>query len=140
MTDEQAGFDVGEVVHYWYIEAGEALQVADHLAEKRDYSYALFFGHLAVEKMLKALYAYRNQQHAPPIHNLLRLARLAGLEPDETRTEALIIITAFNIEARYPDVKRTFRQRCTPEFAAREMARIKEVFGWLGSLLPSEGA
>jgi len=138
MTEDQSDFDVGEVLRYWLVEAGEALQVADHLIEKADYSYALFFGHLAVEKTLKALYASRIKQHAPPIHNLLRLARLAGLEPDETQTEALLTITAFNIEARYPDLKRAFRQRCTPEFAAREMAQIKEVFRWLRSLLPLE--
>jgi HEPN domain-containing protein len=136
MTEDQSDFDVGEVVDYWLVEAGEALQVADHLLEKADYSYALFFGHLAVEKTLKALYANRIRQHAPPIHNLLRLARLAGLEPDEAQTEALLTITAFNIEARYPDLKRAFRQKCTPEFATREMARIKEVFRWLRSLLP----
>ena len=29
---------------YWVTEAEEALTVADHLLEKGDYSYALFFG------------------------------------------------------------------------------------------------
>jgi HEPN domain-containing protein len=123
-------------VAYWLTEADESLQVADHLMEKGDYSYALFFGHLAVEKVLKALYAGKRNEHAPPIHNLLRLARAAGLEPDEAQTDALITITAFNIEARYPDIKRAFRERCTPEFTAHQMATIKEVFQWLKSLLP----
>jgi HEPN domain-containing protein len=40
-------------------EAKESLGVADHLREKADYSYARFFGHLAVEKTLKALYVAR---------------------------------------------------------------------------------
>lgn len=136
MTVERSEFDVQAVVQYWLTEAVEALQVADHLVEKGDYSYALFFGHLAVEKMLKALYAQRLQEHAPPIHNLLRLARATGVEPDESQTEALITITAFNIEARYPDLKRTFRDKCTPEFTARQMGTIKEMFTWLRSLMP----
>jgi len=55
MKSEQ--FDVERVKTYWLTEAEEALQVADHLLEKADYSYALFFGHLAIEKLLKALYA-----------------------------------------------------------------------------------
>jgi HEPN domain-containing protein len=46
----------------------------------------------------------------PLTHNLLRLARAAGVEPDQEQEEALITITAFNIEARYPDLKRAFRQ------------------------------
>jgi HEPN domain-containing protein len=44
-----------EIVAYWKVEAEESLKVAHHLIEKKDYSYALFFGHLAVEKLLKAL-------------------------------------------------------------------------------------
>ncbi len=102
-------FNANQIVNYWLTEAEETLEVAEHLVEKGGYSYALFFGHLAVEKMLKALYAAHNQEHAPHTHNLLRLAHSTGLELDEARTEVLITVTAFNIEARYPDVKRTFR-------------------------------
>ena len=107
--------------------------VADHLVERGDYSYVLFFGHLAVEKELKGLYAIRRGQHAPPIHNLVRLAKAAKLEPDEALTRVLIEITAFNIEARYPDLKREFRRKCTREYAAGQMAAIRETFTWLRS-------
>ncbi|MCD6344461.1 MAG: HEPN domain-containing protein, partial [Anaerolineae bacterium] len=43
-------FNTERVVTYWLAEAEEGFQVAEHLLEKGDYSYALFFGHLAVEK------------------------------------------------------------------------------------------
>lgn len=105
--------------------------------DKQDYSYALFFGHLAIEEILKALYAHRVEQHAPPIHNLLRLARAAEIEGDEAQTNALITITAFNIEARYPDLKRSFRSKCTPDYTSRQMTLITETYQWLRSLLPS---
>lgn len=42
--------DIKVVESFWVAEAIEALQVADHLIEKEDYSYAFFFGHLAIEK------------------------------------------------------------------------------------------
>jgi HEPN domain-containing protein len=129
-------FNIEQVKTYWITEAQEALDVADHLVEKGDYSYALFFGHLAAEKLLKALYVTRREEHAPPIHNLFRLAAAAGLKPDKLKSDLLIRITAFNIEARYPDIKRAFRKRCTAEFAIREMQLIKEIFQWLKSLLP----
>ena len=128
--------DVENLKVYWLTEAEEALQVADHLLEKEDYSYALFFGHLAVEKILKALYVVQCGEHAPPIHNLLRLSKAAGLKLNEVKADALIRITGFNIEARYPDVKRAFRQKCTAEFTGSQMQIIKEVFQWLRSLLP----
>jgi HEPN domain-containing protein len=97
------------------------------------YMYALFFGHLAMEKELKGLHAIRQGQHAPPIHNLLRLAKAVGLEPNEAQTDLLIRITAFNIEARYPDPKRDFRRNCTVEYAAEQMAAVREVLAWLKS-------
>lgn len=129
-------FDPKTVVRFWREEADDAFRVAEHLVEKADYSYALFFGHLAVEKILKAIYAARRGEHAPPIHNLVRLARAAPIELDDQQIETLARITAFHLEARYPDVKRHFRERCTPEYTQQQMAVISEVPGWLRSLLP----
>ena len=125
------------VARSWLTEGEEALIVAGHLVEKADYSYALFFGHLAVEKVLKGLHAVRKGEHAPPIHNLVRLAKAVGIELDEARTEVLLRITAFNIEARYPDLKTGFRQRCTPEYADEQMMVIREMCKWLKSHLTS---
>ena len=45
--------DKKDIINYWDSEAKESLQVAQHLFDKKDYSYALFFGHLAIEKLLK---------------------------------------------------------------------------------------
>ena len=59
---EPEGFDVEQVKTYWLTEAQEAIEVADHLVEKGDYSYSLFFGHLAIEKLLEG--ALRRQASA----------------------------------------------------------------------------
>ena len=129
MSDEQ--LDIEKIKSYWIVEADEALDVTDHLFEKKDYSYALFFGHLAVEKILKSLYVSNKREHAPPIHNLQRLANLTGISLDEDKTEKLILISSFNIEARYPDVKRSFREKCTKEFTLEQICIIKEMYKWL---------
>jgi len=127
---------VKRAITYWQEEAKEALQVADHLYEKQDYSYALFFGHLAIEKILKALYVARRNEQAPPVHNLVRLAEVAGLAMDAQRKDSLIRITTFNLEARYPDESRNFRKICTEEFTRLELTRIKELFQWLNNMIP----
>jgi HEPN domain-containing protein len=129
MTDEKLHKSI--VKSYWISEAEEALVVANHLFEKEDYSYALFFGHLAIEKILKALYVDRKKEHAPLIHNLPRLARLAGVSLNEEKKERLLLITSFNIEARYPDLKRSFRKKCTRKFTDEQMQSITEIFQWL---------
>jgi HEPN domain-containing protein len=127
--------DTQRVKRYWTDEAQEALKVAGHLFEKQDFSYALFFGHLALEKLLKALFVVKNKEQAPYIHNLLRLAESIKIPLTEKRKEQLLRITTFNLEARYPDEKRSFRNKCTEEFAAGELANIEEVFKWLELML-----
>lgn len=129
--------DNQRVGKYWEEEAEEALKVATHLLEKGDYSYALFFGHLAVEKILKALYVSRKGEQAPYSHNLARLAEGAGIELSETRITQLITVTAYNLESRYPDEKRSFREKCTEGFTKNELSAIKELFAWLKSMLKS---
>ena len=131
----QKKLDIPSIKKYWMDEAKEALDVTEHLFEKKDYSYALFFGHLAVEKMLKALYVKKKKEHAPPVHNLQRLAKLAGIPLDEDKTDKLILISSFNIEARYPDLKRSFRKKCTRQFTELQIQTIKEIYEWLKGML-----
>jgi len=126
--------DIENISFYWRNEAKEALEVAGHLYEKEDYSYALFFGHLALEKLLKALFVERKNEHAPPIHNLFRLSKLADIQVNENQKSTLMHVTTFNIEARYPDIQRSFRRKCTKEFTQIQMENIKELFAWLKTL------
>ena len=109
-----------KTIDYWLEEAEEALKVADHLFEKKDFSYSLFFGHLAVEKFIKAIYVQQ-----------------AGIVMSPELKETLIIITAFNLESRYPDEKRSFRIKCTKQYTQVELTKIREVIKWLKSIMQS---
>ncbi len=124
-----------EIVDYWVTEAEESLSVAEHLFEKEDYSYTLFFGHLAVEKIIKAILVLNTNLQIPRSHNLLRLAQETEIEITEEQKLSLIRITAFNLESRYPDYKREFRNKCTLQFTKLELEKIKEIFIWLKSKL-----
>jgi len=128
--------DIQKVKDFWRDEAEEALKVAYHLFEKKDFSYSLFFGHLAVEKILKAVYVVVKEEHPPYIHNLIRLAEAIDIHMTEKQRDDLIRITSFNLEARYPDEQRSFRKKCTVDFTRLELERIGEVFQWLKSMLP----
>lgn len=127
--------DIQRVKNYWLEEAEDDLRVMHHLFESGDYSYALFFGHLAVEKILKAVYVIRKGEHAPYSHNLQSLAELAEIELSDDKITKLKKITEYNIKARYPDQKRVFRKKCTKEFAGEEIRQIGETFVWLKSLI-----
>jgi HEPN domain-containing protein len=133
VNSEPANMD--GVARYWIDEGEEAFTILQHLFERGDYSYALFFGHLAVEKLLKAAYVLQKKEHAPPIHNLSRLARMTGISLSPERREQLAMITSFNIEARYPDLKRSFRNKCTREFATEQIKGIQDVMKWLREIM-----
>ncbi|MBC2696633.1 MAG: HEPN domain-containing protein [Desulfobacteraceae bacterium] len=126
-NDEKKKINVQEIKEYWLEEALEALNVADHFYEKNDYSYSLFFGHLAIEKLLKGLFVLKKGEHAPYIHNLQRLAEILDIKLTDDQTEKLITITRFNLESRYPDQKRSFRKKCTKEFTENELKKIRNV-------------
>lgn len=127
--------DIQKIKEFWIDEAEEGLQVAWHLFEKKDFSYSLFFGHLAVEKILKAVFVIRKGEHPPYIHNLQRLAEIAEIGLSDSQIEQFIKISSFNLKARYPDQKRDFRKKCTEEFTLKELKEIEEVMKWLKSML-----
>ncbi len=62
-----------------------------------------FFGHLVIEKLIKAIAVKNDLSVVPKIHDLNKLANAAGLVVDFNLADLLDVITAFNIEARYPD-------------------------------------
>ena len=58
-----------------------------------------------------------------------------SINGDEDKIEKLILISSFNIEARYPDLKRSFRKKCTKEFTTEQMQIVKEIYKWLREMI-----
>lgn len=127
--------DTGKVKDYWIAESEYDLKVAWDNFNAENYSYALFFGHLVIEKILKAIYVDRKKEHAPFIHNLLKLAEISEISIDQAQKDALNEITRFNLESRYPDDKKSFRKECTEDFTRNWLNIIEEIYKWLKSML-----
>jgi HEPN domain-containing protein len=118
-------------VNFWIVSAEKDWQVAGHLFEKKDYTYALFFGHLTLEKILKAFYVQSFSKNPPLTHRLIYLAEKIGIQLSEEQVELLEIVTDFNLEARYPDEKFSFNKRCTYGFTVNYLNKIEEMRLWL---------
>ena len=118
-------------IQYWLESADEDWRVSAHLFDKGDYPYSLFFGHLTIEKILKALYVDRINENPPYTHRLVYLAERVSLDLTELQLELLETITDFNIEARYPDEKFSFKKRCTKDFTEKHLRNIEEIKEWL---------
>lgn len=124
-------FLMSRKIYYWKTSAEDDWIVAYHLFEKGDYSYALFFGHLTLEKLLKALYVAKIDKTPPMTHRLVYLAEKADVKLTDEKLEILEIVTDFNLEARYPDEKFIFRKKCTKEFTLHYLNQIEEMKEWL---------
>ena len=120
-----------EKVNYWVSTAENDWRVAGHLFEKGDYPYALFFGHLTLEKLLKAVFIKKFDESPPFTHRLVFLAEKAELLVTAEQLELLEIVTDFNLEARYPDEKFSFFKKCTAQFTQNYLTKIEELKKWL---------
>jgi len=119
------------MVRYWLKTASTDWKTAHHLFEKRDYVNALFFGHLYLEKLLKAAAVQHTQSAAPWGHKLVKLADTANLALTPEQTALLARITEYNIKARYPDWKFEFYKTCTKKFCQNELGEIEGFAKWL---------
>ncbi len=115
-------------IEYWRNSAKEDWRVADKLINDGDCRHGLFFAHLALEKVLKALVCQKTRDVAPRIHNLVRLAELTALEFEDHRIDLLAEMNQFNIEGRYPEYHAPAPQ---PEEAINYLKRSEEVMSWL---------
>jgi HEPN domain-containing protein len=119
---------MNEVVAYWLETSAHDKDTMDVLYENARYSDALFFGHIILEKILKALVVHSTGKHAPFTHDLVQLHKLAGVELDEKEIDLLDQVNDFNIRARYPERKMEFYKQCTKEFSEPYLTKITGLY------------
>ncbi len=126
-----------DLVEYWVKSAENDYEAMQIMFSSKKNTWALFLGHLVIEKLLKGLYAKNNVEspYAIKSHNLLALAEKCNLELTDKQVEKLQIITQFNLSARYDDFKESFYKKCTDEYTMVQVKNIEEVRIWLKSLL-----
>ncbi len=123
--------DIRKLVTYWTEMAEEDISVARQLFKAKKYAYALFFCHLAIEKMLKAVVVKKTQDHASWTHNLPFLAGRANLALDKSDMEFLAEMTRWNLEARYPSDIETLKKSATNLEVQGKFKRTEEFLKWL---------
>lgn len=97
--------------------------------ESKHFDWSLFVAHLAVEKLLKALWIKNNESNTPPkIHNLLRLAEGAGLSLTGDEQHLLGEANEFQIETRYAEFKLEFYKKCTPVFTKAYLEKLEALY------------
>jgi len=128
---DNSQLDINKIVKHWIDTSDNDFEAMLTLFRSEVYHWALFMGHISIEKLLKAYYVKENQNHAPFTHNLYRLAELSNLEINEEYAEWLFKITTFNLNARYDDYKKEFYTICTADFTKEWIEKIKILQQWI---------
>ena len=127
--------DIEKIYLHWIGQSERDFDTMNTLYNAGDYHWALFIGHLVIEKLLKAKIVKETGSHAPYIHDLRRLAKLSGIEFDDTQKRILDTLTTFNIATRYDDYKQEFYKKCTKDYASEWINKINEIRIWIKSKL-----
>ena len=125
--------DKEKIIEYWRSHAKYDMETAQVMFDARRYPYCLFMCHLAIEKIPKARYVEKMNQHAPYTHDVRGLAKEIGLQPSEERLTLLFEINEFNMEARYPDWQDEFYVKATETYTQKYLGLTKDLFVWLNT-------
>lgn len=129
MNKEQ--FDKQKIIDLWITGSNDDFETMVAMLDAKRYSWSLFLGHLVIEKLIKAYFVKINEDYPPYIHNLLKLAIESKIEITDDLKFKLTTISAFNLNARYDDYKRSFQSKCTPEYTFEWIDKIKVLRLWI---------
>ena len=123
MTDKE------KQIAYWVSAAIDDLESIDYLFNGKKYVQALFFSHLSLEKILKALWVKHNDLNFPPkTHNLTYLFENSKIELSEEQTDFLQTMNVYQIEGRYPDYISMLHNTTTKQKAETIINESKKLF------------
>ena len=123
---------VEKLIAHWVEGSDKNFEDMMAIYEAKRYDWALYIGHLSLEKLFKALYIkVTGKREVPFIHDLIKLARFCNLGDDQELIAKLAEINLFNIEAKYETEKKEFYKRCTKEYTETQIKIIKEIREWL---------
>ena len=131
MTLEQA-------VRLWVEEAEHDLEVAASLSASGFHSNCAVSCEQSAEKLLKALWIYRNKQGPPRHHRITDLAASLGAPP--TVVAAARLLEPDYIVARYPDAAMvTPYTRYGATDSEERLQAAREIAAWVRQRLAEEG-
>jgi HEPN domain-containing protein len=123
---------IEEQIEYWKTGSAEDLAAAESLLEKGHLRHCLFFAHWALEKMLKAHVVRTTRDAAPRLHNLVRLAQMAGLKSNDEQMKFLRRFDLYQLEGRYPDAQQVALDQ---GLTRQELQKATETWQWLKTQL-----
>ena len=120
-----------QTINDWLKSAKRNLSASQDLFKTKHYVECLFFCHLSIEKILKAIIVKKTKKAPLPIHNLLKLSEKTSIGFSKEKLKLLAEINEFSIRARYDNVKFKFYKKATKEYTQKYLQKIKKLYLWL---------
>ena len=129
MTKEQ-------YIDYWIETAQNDWVTVEAMFSTQRYMHCLFWAHLVLEKLAKAIWVKTHQENIPPkVHNIVWLLNESNVDLGEEMTTFISEFNKFQISGRYPDYANVIYKMCTIEFTKEQLEKVKEVITCLHKML-----
>ena len=90
--------EIKKLQEYWQKTSKRDYDTMLGLFKIKRYPESLFFGHIVLEKILKAHVVKNTKKGAPKIHNLIKLMELASLDLPEDDKNLLDLVNIFGLK------------------------------------------
>jgi len=104
---------------------------AEAMFKTKRYVYVVFFCHLSLEKLLKAVVCRVIQRIPPKTHDLLLLTKLSNLKIPTLHQLVIARLTAVSIPTRYPEDISKLTKQYTALVAQKYLKETKSLLKWL---------
>lgn len=97
--------DIRKQIDYWQSGSMSDFETAEILVANKKFIDGLFFCHLSIEKILKALFVKETGEAPPKSHNLNYIQEIAKVEVTEQQRLLMSVLMKYQLEGRYPDYR-----------------------------------
>ena len=126
----------GNYINNWIEQAEDDWRAVNALFQGKNYLQSLFFGHLVIEKLCKALWIKHNDSNIPPrTHNLLFILSKVPINVPEDKSELLLKLNRFQLESRYPENIAEIKNICDQKYTSGMINEINNLKQWLLEML-----
>lgn len=110
------------------LQAEDDWAAVDVLFNGKRYLQSLFFAHLVIEKICKALWIKHNDANVPPrTHNLIHLLSTTPITLEDAETEFMIMLNRFQLEGRYPEYLTKMHSICNENFTQSVIQKTNDL-------------
>src|ERR1043166_256161 len=121
-----------EYINSLIAEAKQDLGASGTLASSGYYAHSLFFAHLVLEKLCKALWMkYNKAKDYPYTHNLIKLLKYVDIPLTEKQVQFYSDMNLFQTKGRYPDTLHAIEKTITIDVYNQYYDLLKAETEWL---------